>query len=188
VLHFQTGSAPLLPNVIDGRTSGPLADFDSFGNVEVDGALIELPGLASSNMSLAESSYGAGPTGWRWRVRSLSCRPHVAPRVPAHRPSAGPGDPAGRGAALGGLPGVAQVAIQGGRHVARQIVARLAGKSDGARLAGSPDGQPIENHDKGSMATISRFSALASIGGFRLSGFTAWVVAGPPTASGSRTG
>jgi len=32
--------------------------------------------------------------------------------------------------ALDGLPGVAQVAIQGGRHVARQIKARLAGKSD----------------------------------------------------------
>jgi NADH dehydrogenase len=79
-------------------------------------------------------------------------------------------------AALGGLPGVAQVAIQGGRHVARQIVARLAGKSEGARLAGTPDGQPFEYHDKGSMATISRFSAVASIGRIRLSGFTAWVM------------
>jgi len=96
--------------------------------------------------------------------------------------------------ALDGLPGVAQVAIQGGRYVARQIVARLAGKSDGARLAGrsdgarlagrsdgarlagTPDGQPFEYHDKGSMATISRFSAVASIGRFRLSGFIAWVM------------
>src|SRR6185436_11196060 len=91
-------------------------------------------------------------------------------------------------------PGVAQVAIQGGRHVARQIVARLAGKSDGVRLAGksdgvrlagksdgvrlagTPDGQPFEYHDKGSMATISRLSAVASIGRIRLSGFTAWVM------------
>jgi NADH dehydrogenase len=69
--------------------------------------------------------------------------------------------------ALGGLPGVAQVAIQGGRHVAGQIM---------ARLAGTPDGQPFEYHDKGSMATISRFSAVASIGRLRLSGFTAWVM------------
>ena len=69
--------------------------------------------------------------------------------------------------ALGGLPGVAQVAIQGGRHAARQIK---------ARLAGTPDGQPFEYHDKGSMATISRFSAVASIGRIRLSGFIAWVM------------
>jgi NADH dehydrogenase len=69
--------------------------------------------------------------------------------------------------ALDGLPGVAQVAIQGGRHVARQIEDRLAGKRDG---------QPFEYHDKGSMATISRFSAVASIGPIRLSGFTAWLL------------
>jgi len=69
--------------------------------------------------------------------------------------------------ALDGLPGVAQVAIQGGRHAARQIMARLAGGSDG---------QPFEYHDKGSLATISRFSAVASIGRVRLSGFTAWLM------------
>ena len=68
--------------------------------------------------------------------------------------------------ALDGLPGVAQVAIQGGRHAAAQITARLAGK---------PAGQGFEYHDKGSMATISRFSAVASIGPLRLSGFTAWL-------------
>ena len=69
--------------------------------------------------------------------------------------------------ALGGLPGVSQVAIQGGRYAARQITARLAGRQDG---------QPFEYHDKGSMATISRFSAVASIGRIRLSGFTAWLL------------
>ncbi len=69
--------------------------------------------------------------------------------------------------ALDGLPGVAQVAIQGGRHAARQIAARRAGK---------PDGQPFKYHDKGSMATISRLSAVASIGPIRLSGFIAWLM------------
>jgi NADH dehydrogenase len=105
--------------------------------------------------------------------------------------------------ALDGLPGVAQVAIQGGRYAAGQIKARLAGKSDGERLAGKSDGarlagksdgarlagksdgarpagksvgQPFKYHDKGSMATISRFSAVASIGRLRLSGFVAWVM------------
>ena len=78
--------------------------------------------------------------------------------------------------ALNGLPGVAQVAIQGGRHAARAIEARLAGKSGQARLAGTPDGQPFEYHDKGSMATISRLSAVASVGPLRLSGFIAWLM------------
>ncbi len=78
--------------------------------------------------------------------------------------------------ALGGLPGVAQVAIQGGRYAAGQIEARLAGKSDEARLAGRPDGQPFRYKDKGSMATISRFSAVASIGRLRFTGFTAWLM------------
>jgi NADH:ubiquinone reductase (H+-translocating) len=69
--------------------------------------------------------------------------------------------------ALDDLPGVAQVAIQGGRHAAAQIRARLAGK---------PAGAPFKYHDKGSMATISRFSAVASVGRLRLSGFTAWLM------------
>jgi len=69
--------------------------------------------------------------------------------------------------ALDGLPGVAQVAIQGGRYVAHQIRARLAGK---------PAGAAFEYHDKGSMATISRFSAVASVGRLRLSGFAAWLM------------
>jgi NADH dehydrogenase len=68
---------------------------------------------------------------------------------------------------LDDLPGVAQVAIQGARHVAGQIKARLAGK---------PGGQAFRYHDKGSMATVSRFSAVASLGRLRLSGFTAWLL------------
>ncbi|MEP7036527.1 MAG: NAD(P)/FAD-dependent oxidoreductase [Dermatophilaceae bacterium] len=69
--------------------------------------------------------------------------------------------------ALAGMPGVAQVAIQGGRHAARQIMAQQAGK---------PHGEPFVYHDKGSMATISRFSAVASIGRIRVSGITAWLM------------
>ncbi|GAA3940144.1 putative NADH dehydrogenase (NDH) [Amorphoplanes auranticolor] len=65
------------------------------------------------------------------------------------------------------LPGVAQVAIQSGRHAAGQIKRRLAGR---------PAGQPFHYFDKGSLAVISRFSAVASIGGLRLSGFPAWLI------------
>jgi len=70
--------------------------------------------------------------------------------------------------ALDNLPGVAQVAMQGGKHAAGQIERRLRGQATG---------QPFKYFDKGSMATISRFSAVCSIGKrIRLSGFVAWVM------------
>jgi len=65
------------------------------------------------------------------------------------------------------LPGVAQVAIQGGRYAADAIKRRLDGK---------PPAGPFHYFDKGSMATISRFSAVADIGKFKFGGFIAWVL------------
>ena len=64
------------------------------------------------------------------------------------------------------LPGVSPVAIQGAKHVAKAIK---------ARAAGTPRSRPFKYFDKGSMATISRFRAVASIGRVRLRGFPAWV-------------
>ncbi|HUD70756.1 MAG TPA: NAD(P)/FAD-dependent oxidoreductase [Dongiaceae bacterium] len=63
------------------------------------------------------------------------------------------------------LPGVAPVAIQEGRHVARAIVRRLAGGSSGAFVY----------HDHGSMATIGRAAAVAVIGRLKLTGYLAWL-------------
>ncbi|TKJ22396.1 NAD(P)/FAD-dependent oxidoreductase [Blastococcus sp. CCUG 61487] len=69
--------------------------------------------------------------------------------------------------ALDKLPGVAQVAIQGGRYAAKAI--RL-------RLEGEQPQEPFRYFDKGSMATISRFSAVAEIGKLKFEGFVAWVL------------
>lgn len=66
-----------------------------------------------------------------------------------------------------GLPGVAQVAMQSGAHAAKVITARAAGR---------PSPEPFHYRDKGSMATISRFSAVASVGRLRFSGFVAWLM------------
>jgi NADH:ubiquinone reductase (H+-translocating) len=69
---------------------------------------------------------------------------------------------------LNNLPGVAQVAMQGGKYAAGQIVRRLRGE---------PAGPPFKYFDKGSMATISRFHAVASVGKkVRLAGFFAWLM------------
>ena len=65
------------------------------------------------------------------------------------------------------LPQVAPVAIQGGRHVARQI---------GHLLAGRPT-EPFTYRDGGSMATIGRNSAVAEFPiGLKTSGFIAWMM------------
>jgi NADH dehydrogenase len=69
--------------------------------------------------------------------------------------------------ALNKLPGVAQVAIQGARYSADQIKRRLAGK------APLP---PFKYHDKGSMATISRFHAVVDLGKVKFEGFIAWMM------------
>jgi NADH dehydrogenase len=64
------------------------------------------------------------------------------------------------------LPGVAQVAIQGAKYAAKEIERRLSGK---------PPQRAFHYFDKGSMATISRFKAVALIGKVRLTGFVAWL-------------
>ena len=68
---------------------------------------------------------------------------------------------------LDNLPGVAQVAIQGAKYAAEEIKNRAAGKGP------QP---PFKYFDKGSMATISRFRAVAMIGNLRLAGFFAWLM------------
>jgi NADH dehydrogenase len=69
--------------------------------------------------------------------------------------------------ALDNLPGVAQVAIQGAKYAAKEIRNRVEGKS--------PQG-PFKYFDKGSMAIISRFRAVAMVGKLRLTGVIAWLM------------
>ena len=63
------------------------------------------------------------------------------------------------------LPGVAPVAMQQGKYVARQIAADLAGKSR----------SPFHYLDKGSLATIGRAAAIAKFGKVHISGYLAWL-------------
>jgi NADH:ubiquinone reductase (H+-translocating) len=65
------------------------------------------------------------------------------------------------------LPGVAQVAIQGGAYAAKAIRARLAGKRE----------LPAFHYfNKGDMAVIGRAAAVADIFGFHFSGLPAWLI------------
>ena len=65
------------------------------------------------------------------------------------------------------LPGVAQVAMQGGAYAAKAIV---------KRLNASADVPPFRSFDKGDMAVIGRAAAVANIFGFHVSGWPAWVL------------
>ena len=63
------------------------------------------------------------------------------------------------------LPGVAPVAMQQGRYVARLIESRLAGREKSA---------PFHYFNKGNLATVGRNRAVAEFGKLHISGFAAW--------------
>lgn len=87
--------------------------------------------------------------------------------IPGHPDVFVIGDAATRLQANGApLPGVAPVAMQQGRYVARLITETMAG---GRR-------EPFVYVDKGNLATIGRAAAVAHIGRVKLWGFAAWVL------------
>lgn len=67
------------------------------------------------------------------------------------------------------LPGVATVAKQQGKYIARLIVRRVAGK---------PPPGPFKYKDAGSLAMIGRSAAVADLPGLKLTGFVAWLLWG----------
>lgn len=65
-----------------------------------------------------------------------------------------------------GHPGVAQVAIQQGKQVGKNIVHLIKGEPT----------EPFKYNDKGSLATIGRNKAVADLGKIRFQGFFAWLI------------
>ncbi|MCW3082556.1 NAD(P)/FAD-dependent oxidoreductase [Segetibacter sp.] len=65
-----------------------------------------------------------------------------------------------------GYPGVAQVALQQGKHLSKNLMAIIEGKET----------SPFKYKDMGSMATIGRNKAVADLGKFKFSGFFAWLL------------
>jgi NADH:quinone reductase (non-electrogenic) len=146
---------------VDVRLGTRVVDVDASGVTVAGGARVEAytkiwaagvmaPGLAQR---LAEAT--GAPTD---RAGRIVVEPDCT--VPGHPEIFVVGDMAAQN-----LPGVAQVAMQGGRYAARVIKGRLAGK---------PVTKPFRYFDKGNMATISRFSAVANVGRLHLSGLLGW--------------
>jgi NADH dehydrogenase len=65
------------------------------------------------------------------------------------------------------LPGLAQVAMQGGTYAAKAILRKVKGQ---------PHLRAFHYFDKGSLAVIGRAAAVADVFGLRISGFLAWIV------------
>ncbi len=65
------------------------------------------------------------------------------------------------------LPGVAQVAMQGGAYTAKAIRGRLEGKKEPP---------PFHYFNKGEMAVIGRAAAVANVFGIHVSGLPAWLM------------
>ena len=63
------------------------------------------------------------------------------------------------------LPGVAQVAIQMGKHAARNVIRGVEGQPY----------RPFVYKDLGNMATIGRASAVGDLGWLRLKGYIGWL-------------
>lgn len=86
--------------------------------------------------------------------------------VPGHPEILVIGDLAAAGTDDDPVPGTAPAAIQGGRHAAAVVEARLAGRTP----------PRFRYRDKGSLATIGRSRAVGQIGPLRVWGWPAWVL------------
>ncbi len=99
-------------------------------------------------------------------ARQSRVRVESSLQVPGHPEVFAIGDVSGASEGEAALPMLIPVAMQAGRHVARSIGAMAEG---GAATV-------FSYKDPGIMATIGRNSAVAQLGGVRLSGFPGWVM------------
>jgi NADH dehydrogenase len=79
------------------------------------------------------------------------------------------------------LPGVAPVAMQQGRYVAKLVQTRLTHGSSSSSPSGERSGQDespqaFRYRDKGSLAVIGRNAAVAELGSWKSDGFLAWLI------------
>ncbi|MDX2023836.1 MAG: NAD(P)/FAD-dependent oxidoreductase [Deltaproteobacteria bacterium] len=109
------------------------------------------------------SGLGAKTGGPLERNGQVKIEPDLS--LPGHREVFVVGDLASLTVEGKRVPGVAQGALQMGRHAAQNVIALMAGQAT----------KPFRYNDKGNMATIGRSSAVAQIGKLEFGGFLAWM-------------
>ena len=148
---------------VDILVGRPVTHCDAEGAV-VGGERIE------SRTSLWAAGVTASPAGtWLGAACDRAGRVTVEPdlTLPGHPEVFVVGDTARAAGPSGPLPGVAPVAKQQGRYVARVIAARIGGK---------PRPPSFRYRDYGNLATIGRREAIADFGWIRLSGRLGWLL------------
>ena len=183
VLLFDGGDAPLASfgPVLSGRAAAALRKLGVEQHMHSIVTQVDGSGLLVRDQDGKVTRYEAGTVLWAAGVAAPSCATAITKATGAKCDRAGriavgkdltiPGYPEiyvpGDLMSLDGLPGVAEVAMQGGLYAGRHI--RRA-------AAGQPLDKPFRYRDLGSAAYISRGSAVVSFGKLNFSGFIGWWV------------
>lgn len=148
------------------NTSVVDVDADTVTAKQPDGTTLTIPaytkiwaaGVSASPLGRILGQRSGAPTT---RTGQVQVRPDCS--LPGHPEVFVVGDMMSHGT----MPGVAQVAIQSATFAAEQISRRVRGR---------PPRAAFHYFDKGMIATISRFRAVAVVGPLRLSGLAAWLL------------
>ncbi len=152
---------------VEVRTGARVTAIDDRGLTVVAGGVEERVGTRTV---LWAAGVEASPLGAQLGApRDRAGRVEVSPdlSVPGHPEVFVIGDLARMVSNGAQVPGVAQGAIQGGKHVARIIASEVAGR---------PARPPFRYRDKGNMATIGRASAVIATRRFAKHGLLAWLL------------
>jgi NADH dehydrogenase len=138
-------------------------------HIDEDGVIIAGERIASKSV-IWTAGVTPSPAGkWLGVETDRAGRVKVQPdlTVPGHPEIFAVGDTASQVQKGKPLPGVAQVAMQGGRYAGKAIRRRVSGKAAPA---------PFSYFNKGNMAVVGKGFAVLDSPGVRLSGFVIWLV------------
>ena len=146
---------------VEVRTSAMVTDLDTHG-VDLGDTRVEA-GTIIWAAGVAASPLAAGLEVEHDRAGRVKVAPDLS--VPGHPEVFVVGDAAAMASNGKPVPGIAPAAKQAGKHAARQIAERLAGR---------PGQAPFRYAHAGDLATIGRHAAAVQIGKVKLTGFIGW--------------
>lgn len=183
VLLFDGGKAPLASfgSALSRKASVALRALGVELHLDSIVTDVDENGLRIRDATGATVRHDAGTVLWAAGVQAPPLAAALAKATGAERDKAGricvgpdltiPGHPdvtvVGDMMSRDGLPGVAEVAMQGGIYVGRRIRHRVEGRAHN---------QAFRYRDLGSAAYLSRGNAVVSAGPARFSGFIGWVL------------
>ncbi len=147
---------------VEVRTSAMVTDLDTHG-VDLGDTRVEAATIIWA-AGVAASPLAAGLAVEHDRAGRVKVAPDLS--VPGHPEVFVVGDAAAMASNGKPVPGIAPAAKQAGKHAARQIAERLAGR---------PGQAPFRYAHAGDLATIGRHAAAVQIRKVKLTGFVGWV-------------